>query len=295
MTRLLSIGECMIEMAPTGDDTYAMGFAGDTFNTAWYARRLAGPDVEVAYFSAVGDDTPSDQLTEFVQQAGIVPELVRRRGKSVGLYMISLKNGERSFSYWRDASAARTLADDLECLPDLNAGDIAYFSGITMAILSEEGRERLLTSLGDARSKGVLVAFDPNLRPRLWKNTDAMRDWIMQAAGVAEIALPSFEDEKDIFGDRDIGATAERYGSAGVGTVVVKDGPGPVLLRVGGTDQIIATQAATAVVDTTAAGDSFNAGFLVGVLSGRSESDAVVEGCAVARQVIGARGALVEI
>lgn len=123
MPKLLSIGECMIELAPTPADTFSMGFAGDTFNTAWYARRIAGPEIEVAYLSAVGDDEPSGRMTQFMSDAGVKPELTVRTGASVGLYMISLKDGERSFSYWRSASAARSLADDLTTLP-CETGDI---------------------------------------------------------------------------------------------------------------------------------------------------------------------------
>lgn len=295
MTKLLCIGECMIELAPTPDDTFSLGFAGDTFNTAWYARRLAGPDIEVAYLSAIGDDEPSDRLRSFIESAGIVPNLAVRAGASVGLYMISLKDGERSFSYWRSASAARTLADSLTELPGLSAGDIAYVSGITMAILPDDGRECLLDALAKARAAGVHVAFDPNLRPRLWDDTSIMCDWIMRTAAVADIALPSFEDEQGYFGDANTRATAERYSNAGATTVVVKDGDGPVLLRCDDTETSVPTEPATQVVDTTAAGDSFNAGFLVGLMAGLPPEDAVRQGCTLARKVIGARGALVAV
>ncbi len=295
MTRLLAIGECMIELAPTGDGTFGMGFAGDTFNTAWYARRLAGADIDVAYFSAIGDDAPSKDMEAFMVSSGITPELLVRAGRSIGLYMISLKKGERSFSYWRSASAARTLADDLTALPGLTPGDIAYFSGITLAILPEEGRNRLLSVLAEARAGGITIAFDPNLRPRLWPDTGTMCASIMQAAAVADIALPSFEDEHGFFGDADSQATASRYASAGVGLIVVKDGAGPVLIRQDGEDESVPTEPATEIVDTTAAGDSFNAAFLVGLLNGRSATEATSDGCALARKVIGARGALVDV
>lgn len=294
MTRLLSIGECMIELAPTPDGTFSMGFAGDTFNTAWYARRLASQELEVAYLSAVGDDAPSSEMRQFIERAGIVPELAVRKGGAVGLYMISLKDGERSFSYWRSASAARTLADDLTTLPGLGAGDLAYFSGITMAILPDSGQVQLLDTLAEARKSGIRVAFDPNLRPRLWRDTDTMCERIMAAAAVADIALPSFEDEQSYFGDADVRATADRYSAAGATIIVVKDGPGDVLLRVDGQETHVTPEPATHVVDTTAAGDSFNAGFLVGLMEGLSPEDAVRQGCKLARKVIGARGALVE-
>lgn len=294
MPRLLSIGECMIELAPTADGTYSMGFAGDTFNTAWYARRIANPSIDVAYLSAIGEDGPSARMRAFMTGAGIVPELRVRVGGSVGLYMISLDKGERSFSYWRSASAARTLADDLTDLP-CKADDIAYFSGITMAILPEDGQKRLLDVLGRARASGVTVAFDPNLRPRLWKDTDTMCTAIMEAAQVCDIALPSFEDEQGYFGDADITATADRYARAGASTVVVKDGPGQVLVRSPSGEMSIAPKPVAEVIDTTAAGDSFNAGYLVGWMQGQGTDEAVRQGCDLARKVIGARGALVPV
>lgn len=284
----------MIELAPTPEDTFSMGFAGDTFNTAWYARRIAGAEIDVAYLSAIGDDEPSGRLTQFMSDAGVIPELTVRTGASVGLYMISLKNGERSFSYWRSASAARSLADDLTNLP-CKAGDIAFFSGITMAILPDAARTRFLGILSDARAAGIKVVFDPNLRPRLWTGTETMCHWVMEAARVSDVALPSFEDEQGFFNDTDITATADRYATAGASTVVVKDGPGPVLLRHDGRDQMIPPQPVASVVDTTAAGDSFNAGFLVGWMQGKPVDEAVAQGCALARQVIGARGALVPV
>ncbi len=285
----------MIELAPTTEGTFGMGFAGDTFNTAWYARRLADPVVEVAYLSAIGDDAPSENMRSFIETAGITPELTVRKGMSVGLYMISLQDGERSFSYWRSTSAARTLADGLDDLPALQAGDIAFFSGITLAILPEQGRERLLSTLTKVRQRGVTVAFDPNLRPRLWPDTDTMCASIMEAASVADISLPSFEDEQGFFGDQNIQATAARYADGGASLVIVKDGAGPVLVRQQSQDHMVATEPATDIVDTTAAGDSFNAGFLVGHMNGLAATDATREGCALARKVIAARGALVEV
>jgi len=294
MPRLLSIGECMIELAPTPDGTFSMGFAGDTFNTAWYARRIAEPDIEVAYFSAIGDDEPSGRMRAFMSEAGVVPELAVRKGGTAGLYMISLENGERSFSYWRSASAARTLADDLNALP-CKPGDMAFFSGITMAVLPDAGCTRLLSVLAEAREAGVTVVFDPNLRPRLWPDTETMCAQVMAAASVSDIALPSFEDEQGYFGDADIVATANRYSDAGVSSVVVKDGPGPVLLREKGRDTRIAPEPVSTVVDTTAAGDSFNAGFLIGRMQGLEAPAAVAQGCALARKVIAARGALVPV
>ena len=107
----LALGECMVELAQTGDNLYRRGFAGDTFNTAWYARRLLPADWQVSYGTCLGKDAVSDEMLAFFDAQRINTDSVRRlNDRTVGLYMISLNAGERSFSYWRSQSAARLLA-----------------------------------------------------------------------------------------------------------------------------------------------------------------------------------------
>ncbi len=295
--RFLAIGECMAELAPAGaPDTYTLGFAGDTFNTAWYLRRLQ-PMAAVRYLSRVGDDTLSDRMLGVMSEAGIdTSHMTRIPGRSVGLYMISLKDGERSFSYWRDASPARQLADDPAALDAaIDDADLVYVSGITLAIVGTDGRRTLLDALHRGREAGKTIAFDPNLRPRLWPDTQTMCQAVMEAARASDIALPSFEDEAVHFGDSDAGATAGRYAGAGAATVVVKNGDGPVLYRHDGRAGSVVPPPVAKVVDTTSAGDAFNAGLLVGLDDGKPIETAIGTACQVAGQVIGQPGALVAI
>ena len=100
------------------------------------------PDAwQVDYLSAVGTDALSGQMLAFMLASGVgVSHGTRREGLSVGLYLISLENGERSFSYWRDSSAARRLADDPGALArGVSAAELVVFSGITLAILTDAG------------------------------------------------------------------------------------------------------------------------------------------------------------
>ena len=294
--RFVAIGECMVEMAPQVQaGHYRMGFAGDTLNTAWYLRQLIDDNKSVDYFTAIGTDVASDRLMTFLIDAGIgTQHILRRDDRTLGLYLIQLTMGERSFSYWRGQSAARTLAADPAVLAAAIAGaDLVYFSGITLAILPPSDRITLLKALGYYRRSGGQVAFDSNLRPKLWNTTKVMKDWVMRAAAVSDIMLPSHDDETLFFGDKNPSATAQRYANIGVSCVVVKDGPGAVTTLQGGTLAQHATQSVTKVIDSTAAGDSFNAGFLAVHMDGRPIHEAIASGARLAAKVIQSRGALI--
>ena len=98
MPQFVAIGECMVELSEAEGGLLRRGFAGDTFNTAYYARKLLPAAWTVSYLSALGDDALSTQMLAFMTESGIDASPVRRiAGKSPGLYMISLLNGERSF------------------------------------------------------------------------------------------------------------------------------------------------------------------------------------------------------
>lgn len=296
MKRIVAIGECMVEMAPTNAaGEYRLGFAGDTMNTAWYLRRLMDDSDQVDYLTAVGMDAASDQMLAFLRTAGLGTEYVTRLpDRTVGLYLIQLDKGERSFSYWRGQSAARMLAQNETALADaLHGADVVYFSGITLGILAPEDRVKLLRALANIRATGATVVFDPNLRPKLWASTDEMTAQIMQAAKVSDVVLPSHEDEAEWFGDADVDATADRYAQAGAHTVLVKNGPGQMLALVHGQRSFHTPDVVRNVIDTTAAGDSFNAGYLAAMLNGQTTAQAVKAGADLASKVIQSRGALV--
>jgi 2-dehydro-3-deoxygluconokinase len=197
-----SIGECMIELSAGRGDLWRMGFAGDTFNTAWYARATLPRNRRVAYVTALGDDPFSADMRKFFARSGIEPDRIREvRGRRPGLYAITLKKAERAFTYWRGESAARLLADDAEWLASaLSDADMLHFSGITLAILAEPARKTLIAELARRRKEGARVAFDPNFRPALWPDKKLARKAMEEAYGATDVALPTFSDEVLLFG-----------------------------------------------------------------------------------------------
>lgn len=292
---LLSIGECMVELAATAEGTYRQGFAGDTFNMAWHARRALSADWDVQYFTAVGDDEFSTRMLAFMEREGIGTRYVGRLAKKApGLYMISLKDGERSFTYWRDSSAARHLADNAEKLrAAINAADAIFFSGITLAILPAAARNVFLGEMAKAKADGKAVAFDSNIRLRLWPESSELQQAIAAAAYAATLALPTGEDEFAIFGDRCAEDVAARYRGWGMSEVVVKCGSDPALIVHGGGDLRIGPSEKVTPVDTTGAGDSFNGAYIAARLAGETPESAGRRAHANAARVIQSYGALV--
>lgn len=293
--RLLAIGECMVELMQAEGGLMRKSFAGDTFNTAYYARQYLPADWCVDYFSAVGTDMISDEMLAFMDGHGIGTDHVARiEGRTPGLYMIHLKDGERSFSYWRSVSAAKLLARDGERLrAAIEASDIVVFSGITLAILPTEDVETLLAELRRAKAAGKRVAFDPNIRPRLWDDAGRMRATITEGARAATLVMPSLDDETTHFGDASLDETIARYSALGVGEQVVKDGGEGATLVFGEERSHAPSAKVEKIVDTTSAGDSFNGAFLARLATGARPQEAARFAADVAAAVIQHHGALV--
>lgn len=296
MKRFVSVGECMIEMSGGEDAQYRLGYAGDTLNTAWYARfALPADGWQVDYVTALGDDLYSRQMAQFFADNGIGTGHIRKvEGRRPGLYLIHQEGGDRHFTYWRGQSAARLMADIPDFLNDALAGaDVAYFSGISLAILHPRGRGKLMQALHRARQGGGRIAFDPNERPALWTSPAVMGSTITAAAILADVVLPTFPDEAALFGDASPEATAERYLSWGAEEVVVKNGAEPAFVATRESRGWVAPRPGAVSVDPTGAGDSFNGAYLSARAQDASPLEAAAAAHALAAQVIGHRGALV--
>jgi 2-dehydro-3-deoxygluconokinase len=209
--------------------------------------------------------------------------------------MIELDNGERSFTYWRDTSAARSLADDADALfGAIEQAAAIYVSGITLAILAPDRRRILLDGLARAKAEGKVVAFDSNIRMRLWPDLQDLRTIIQQTARVATISLPTIPDESDIFGETSAKEVSFRYQKCGCDEVVVRAGSGPALVARGSQQVFVSPAESLVPVDTTGAGDSFNGTYLAARLMGEPPAAAARKAHAVAGKVIRHYGALVD-
>src|SRR5215510_2744588 len=207
MKRVATIGECMIELRHSDAETLKLGFGGDTLNTAVYlARAGRDADIRVDYVTALGDDAYSQKMVEAWREEGIGTDLVARLpGRLPGLYIIRTdERGERSFTYFRSAAAARDMlrdGRDAQLAERLAGYACLYLSGITLSILDADQRQALMTTLDRLRSGGTQIAFDSNYRPVGWPRIDDSRKWMSEAFRRSDIALPTLDDEQRLFGD----------------------------------------------------------------------------------------------
>lgn len=297
MKKIACIGEVMIELVTNADEQTDLNIAGDTYNTAVYlARLLADTDTEVSYITALGQDRFSNRVLKDMAHHGIVSEHVEiRDDKVIGLYAIDTDDdGERSFTYWRSDSAARTLFSEPTQigLEQLMGFDLVFLSGITLAILPDATRQAVFDLLDRYRQNGGLVVYDSNHRPQLWDTIEQARAVNSQMWARTDIGLPSVDDEMAIFGETQEEAVLRRLLSAGLKHGALKRGStGPIALQ--NAPAPCTWPPVHSVIDTTAAGDSFNAGFLAGIATGTDPDHAMELGHALASEVIQHRGAIV--
>ena len=290
----------MIELSPVDGDPRLsrLGFAGDTLNTAVYLKRCAGARADVAYVTALGDDPFSDRMIGFMRAEGLsTGPVARLPGKLPGLYAITTDDrGERTFHYWRENSAARQLfrMSGGISFAALDGFDIVYLSAITLAILPPDVRNGLIAKLEELRNSGAIrIAFDSNYRPQLWKSADEAREIVSRMWTISDIALPSMEDEKALFGVAEEGVILQRLAKTCRGIGALKRGPaGP--LAINEPQPSVNYETEMRPLDTTAAGDSFNGAFLAAYARGLPLPDAMLAGHECALTVIRRHGAIID-
>ncbi|MGJ8679344.1 sugar kinase [Paraglaciecola sp.] len=295
MQKVVLFGECMLELKQNDAATMRHAFAGDALNSAVYLKRQFS-QIDVSFMSAVGDDSISQQMLDVFTQEGLDNCFVYAdKTKAPGVYLVQTdEDGERSFVYWRENSAAREVMQfvDQDVIDTLGSQDLFFFSGISLAVIKPEQRAMFWDMLKQLKQAGVKIVFDPNYRPRLWRDEDEAKGEFEQAFALSDLLLPGIEDFSQLYQLESVNEILDFCQPYQIEEIVIKNGPESVFIAIDGQVQEVKIQPVAKVVDTTSAGDSFNGVYLGARMTEQTPQRAVELASAAASCVIQHPGAI---
>lgn len=263
---ILAYGEPMLEFNQTGGAAsrdYLQGFGGDTSNFIIAAARQGA---SAGFVGAVGDDEYGRAFRALWQAEGVEARHVRSDASApTGVYFVSHDAGGHSFSFLRKGSASSRYAPADLPIGAITAARLLHLSGISLAI-SDTACDAGFEAMALAKSAGVTVTFDTNLRLRLWPQHRA-RAIITEALRMCDVALPSLDDLLALGWTGDAEAMVERILGLGPRIVVLKRGAAGCIVATGGMQVSLPPHPCTPV-DATGAGDCFGGSFAARLVAG---------------------------
>jgi 2-dehydro-3-deoxygluconokinase len=286
------VGEPLAELTFGSDGTLRVGLGGDAANVA---ARLARGGADARLHSAIGGDALSRLVGRRLREERV--ELVGPSldGERVGIYLVATDAaGDRSFTYWRDGSAASWYLahETAEVVASFGRPDVLHVSGITLALLGSKGRSVLRDGVAAARANGTFVAFDPNHRAALWPDPAEATSAASEILPVVDVVLASLDDCSALFERRDAGSAARSLRGAGVSHVAVTDGASGCVVDDEDVVARIEAPVPSRVIDTTGAGDAFDAGWILAWIRGAGARERARAGLEAAAACVGHTGAL---
>ncbi len=304
MTDIVAIGELLVDF--TAEDKSGRLFSANPGGApANFAAAAAAAGADVALISKVGDDDFGRMLIKTLEDAGVdASGVIRDPDVFTTLAFVSLdETGDRSFSFARKPGADTRL-----CETEVAAALPACFRALHFGSLSftdEPARSAVKAAVEKAKATGVLISYDPNYRPPLWKDeaaaVEAMR-WGLRRADVVKV---SGEEAALIAGTEDPAAAAERLRTEfGCRLVFVTLGARGCYYDNGEYSGYVSAPEGVQTIDTTGAGDIFGGTALAKLLSldtppealqGRQLRALCAYACAAAGLSTGARGGIASV
>jgi fructokinase len=251
--RTLVVGEALIDQVTRADGSVAEHVGGSPANVAFGLGAL-GHDVELATW--LGSDPHGARIEEVC------------RSRGVALTAGSFGAGTTPVAYARlDERGGATYTFELEWAPDRfpSPGSYGHIHVGSIGAVLEPGASRARGFLEQARDVAT-VSYDPNLRPALM-TLDEARSAVSSVVPLADLVKASDEDLAWLSPGVPPEDVAAEWGALGPAVVVVTRGGEGALVRLTGSGEALTLPAAaTRLVDTVGAGDSFMAGLLSGLL-----------------------------
>jgi 2-dehydro-3-deoxygluconokinase len=267
---LLVVGESFIEFRCEGDialaESYSKDIGGADLVTAVTAAKLGSG---VALISAVGSDPFHSMVREKLLSYGVnIDHVITCQGYN-GIYFASPRHdAEREYLFHRQGSAAQFITPSLIYEDLVENSKIVYASSELQAV-SKAARHAVFKAFTLAHSNDIMVAYDPNLRLRLWSLDDA-KESLWTVLPLIDVILPSAPDEtKALFGyERPLDVVGFLW-DRGVSIVVVKTGKNGCMVGYDGKlEEIPLEPCSDSPFNFTLIGSAFNGGFLHNIARG---------------------------
>ena len=291
-----SIGEVMIEISNTKNRLYNQSFAGDTLN---FCNYLDKKKLKAFFLSAIGKSEINQSLLDFVKSKKISTKYIKKINQfEVGLYLIKNKdNGEKQFFYWRDESAAKQYFNNIDFLnlyKELKNFDYIYFSGITLSIIHISKLNNFIKLLKLLKSKKIKIVFDFNIRPSRWnkKNLNIFLDSVLK---FVDICFLSGEDMNYWKNKNNIKSYEQIVRKYKIKHSIFRKNAEYTYVFLNKTRYVFKNKLLKKVVDTSGAGDGFNAAYLSNFIVNNDPVLALKAGSSLGSKIVMKKGAIVDV
>jgi fructokinase len=272
---LTVIGEALVDLVPdraTAQCREAPG--GSPFNVAVGLARLGNRTSLMARFA---DDRYGRLLRGAAAAEGIDLRSAPRAAERASVAIASVDDAARA-TYDFDIEGAAdwqwTAAELRKLSPETQ---VVHFGSI--ASWTPPGAERIADLVGELRAgSGVLISYDPNIRPAALGTRERGVDLVEQSVRRAHVVKASREDVEWLYPEFAVDDVAARWSGLGAKLVVVTDGADGATAYRSARVPVRRPGRPVAVVDTIGAGDAFTSGLLTGLVRRRLHRDCRLEG-----------------
>ena len=299
--KVVTFGEIMLRLAPNGyyrffqDDQMQATFGGGEANVA---VSLANYGLESVYVTKLPDHAIGQAAVNSLRYFGVDTSKITRGGERVGIYYLEKGASQRGSVciYDRKYSAIQQAdINDFDWDDIFDGADWFHFTGITPA-LGENLVEICKIACKKAKEKGVKISCDLNYRGKLWTR-DQAKAAMSEICKFVDVCIANEEDAKDVFGieaeNTDITGgklnkegyksvakqLADKFGFEKVAitlrsSISANDNDWAAMLY-DGNDYYFSKEYHLHIVDRVGGGDSFGAGLIYSILSGKSSKDTI--------------------
>ena len=294
-TTICSIGECMIEMTNVEKELYNYSVAGDTLNFTSYLDQSI---FNKFYLTAIGSSDINKGVISFFKKKKINTDLVKKiSSKEIGLYLIkNTKRGEKKFYYWRDDSAANFFFNHINKSLFINkyTFDYIYLTGITLSILDFKNIDKFITNLSVLRKKNSKIIFDFNIRIKRWSKKN-LNLYLNKILPNIDILFCSGEDLVCWKKNNNIKTFQYILKKFNIYHAIYRKNEEYNYSFYKNKKYMIKNKPIKKVVDTSGAGDGYNAAYLSSFIISNNPQIALNEASKIGAKIVMKKGAIVNV